>query len=233
MYFKKSQQNAARNLAARTLQRAWRKKKAAPVKTTSQIAKIARAVTLRAAETKSYLTGISNTNQGDNATRVWNLNYNISQGSGSTNVLGEKVHLKSIRIQGQIFSNTSSNTATKVVRMVVFRTKKALSAGSAIDITATDLYRNNGLPGQNHVDLHKVDLLYDSILTLTPQMTNQVVTRPFKINIPINRTEYFDDDNSGYFKNKNYYLAIQHHDGNALAPPTTMYFSYAVNFKDE
>lgn len=199
-----------------------------------QVSRIARSVTLRAAETKSYLKDIGNTNQPDDALRVWNLNYGISQGTTAEGIVGEKLHLKNIRIQGIVNSATQGNSNTKTVRMLVFKTKKALATGtSGIDVTVTDVMRSNIGTFRNHVDLHKVDLLYDRTLMLTPNYNNQVVSKTFTINVPINKTEYFDTDNSGFLKDKNYYFAIQHYDGNGIYTPATHSFCYSVNFKDE
>lgn len=212
----------------------FRKKRTTTTKmSTAMVARIAKSVSLRAAETKSFLGNLSSTNQGDDVCRVWNLNYPITQGVTSTNVLGEKIHLTNIRIQGLLRSNVASSEATRIVRMLVFRTKKQLASTTAVDITATDLYRSNVNVCSAQVDLHKVDLLHDQYIKLQPTIEGKTVQTNFVINIPINKTEYFDEDNSGFFKNKSYYLAFHHYDGNAITPPSQMYCTYALNFKDE
>lgn len=217
-----------------TKRRMFRKTRKVPVYTASQVARIARSVTLKTAETKSKLDNYAATNLGDNAVRAWNLTYPLSQGVTSESVLGEKINLKNIRIMGFSRVNSGSgNNNTKIVRLIIFKATKQLASSTPINITPTDLYRNNVTPPQNHVDLHKVDLLYDKMLTLTPSLASQETIVPWTINIPLNRTEYFDSDNSGFFKNKNYYLAIHHYDGNGVYVPTLHQFTVGINFKDE
>lgn len=202
--------------------------------TTKAVARIARSVTLKAAETKSYFAGYNLTPL-DNSWNAQNLIYPIAQGSNAENVIGEKMFLKNIRFKGwAAIANGSTTTATRIARMVVFATKKALTNSSVL-ITTSDLCRTGGLnyAPAAHIDLHKVDVLYDNAFELTPGIANQSVTRHFDINVPINKTVFFDADNSGYLKNKNYYMAIVGYDGNGVNAPVQFTYNFAVNFKDE
>lgn len=209
-------------------------KSAKKVTTAAQVAKIARAVTLRTSETKSYYSTYTTSPLDDNYV-AQNLIYPISQGAGSENIVGEKMFLKNIRLKGFMQINQpNATTTTRCARIIVFATKKQLTNSQTI-ITDTDLVRTGGASSSlcEHVDLHKVDLLYDNTWTLTQNLANQIETIPFNINIPINKTVYFDADNSGYLKNKNYYVAFCGRDGGLTSNPVLFVHNYAVNFKDE
>lgn len=198
-----------------------------------QVAKIAKKVVMRAAETKSSLTSYAVTPL-DAIWSVSNLSFPIGQGDTAEDVIGEKIMMKSINIRGNIYTQNNNAGTTTLCRVVVFRSKQNLTTSSA-SITATDLVRATaaGNPQQHHIDLHKVDLLYDTSFALTPQVGNsQVIQQPFVINIPINKTHYFDSDNSGLFKDKQYYLGFVGYNGIVVSSPAGCTFTAAVNFKD-
>lgn len=198
-----------------------------------KVAKIAKKVVMRAAETKSSLTSY-NVTPIDGAWSVSNLSFPIGQGDTAEDVIGEKVHMKSLNIRGNIYVQNNNAGTTTIARLVVFRSKQNLTTSSAT-ITATDLVRATAStnPQQHHIDLHKVDLLYDTTLVLTPQVANsQTIQQPFVINIPVNKTHYFDSDNSGLFKDKQYYLGFVGYNGIIVSSPAGCTFTAAVNFKD-
>lgn len=199
----------------------------------AQVSKIAKKVVLKAAETKSSLTSYSMTPL-DGVWAASNLNFPIGQGDTAEDVIGEKVYLKSINIRGNIYIATPEAGITTLARVVVFRTKQNLTTSTA-SITATDLVRSPAStnPQQHHIDLHKVDLLYDSTFALTPQVSaTQVIQQPFNIVLPINKTHYFDSDSSGLFKDKQYYVGYVGYNGNVLANAAGCTFTAAINFKD-
>lgn len=211
-------------------------KATAPV-TRKEVAKIARKVTLSAAETKSYIAGYSII-PADNVWNAQNLIFPITQGSSAEAVQGEKMYIKNIRFNGFVaINNPASTSTTRSCRMVVFATKKPLTNSSAA-ITATDLVRSGGTANSmcQHIDLHKVDLLYDRKFTLLQQLGSQTVVKQFSLNIPVNRTVYFESDNAGYLKDKNYYMAVVASDGfggSGATAPAKFEYTWAVNFKDE
>lgn len=212
------------------------------VTTVGQVQTIAKRVINSAAETKSYLSGGVNISPLDDAFGVANLIFPMAQGSAATNYTGEQIYLKNLHIKGRIFTNAgaSSITNTKLCRIVVFRTKKALTNTVTNAATILDVFRNNppGLATTGHVDFTKVKLLYDQTITITPQLgtaggvQTQVINRPFDIKIPINKKEWFDADNSGYLQYSNIYIGYTSYDGNAVQAPTTCSFAWTVNFKD-
>lgn len=198
-----------------------------------QVAKIAKRVVMKAAETKSSLTSYSVTPL-DGVWNASNLSFPIGQGDTAEDVIGEKIHLKSINIRGSLYTANNNAGISTICRLVVFRSKQTLTTSSAA-ITSTDLVRSPAAtnPQQHHVDLHKVDLLYDTTLCLTPQVANnQVIQQPFNIVIPVDKTHYFDTDNSGLFKDKQYYLGFVGYNGIIVSSPAGCTFTVAMNFKD-
>lgn len=198
-----------------------------------EVVKIAKKVVMRAAETKSSITNYS-VSPLDGQWNASNLSFYINQGSTAEDVVGEKIFLKSINIRGSIFTQNPNAGIPTQCRLVLFRTKQNLTTGSTI-ITSSDLVRNPvpTNPVQHHIDLHKVDLLYDTTITLTPQVANtQVIQKDFVINVPVNKTHYFDTDTSGLFKDKQYYLAVVGYNGIIVSSPAGFQFTAALNFKD-
>jgi len=208
--------------------------------TAKKVAAIARRVTMKAAETKSYLQN-SFLDPVDDLIGCQNLIYPISQGTGAGSIIGEKLYIKNIRIKGRLYSNTATNKNSKLCRIIVFRTKKQLTNTSTNSILSSDLFQNSvgGLAAKGHVDLHKVQLLVDKTFTIHMDLGDVTGTAgyrkqiPWEINVPVNRTEYFDQDNSGYLKSSNIYLAYTASDGSATLNPAVCEYSWAVNFKDE
>lgn len=202
-------------------------------KSDKHIMAVAKKAVMQVAETKSYLNNNSSSVLLDNTTYATNLIYGMSQGTTAETYIGEKIHLQSIRLKGFLYTSiTSANT--KMFRITVIRTKKALTSSSSFAaITGTDVYRPYSFIPQAHVDLHKVDSLYDRIYTLQPQISSGVVQQPFDIRVKINRKETWDADNSGYLKNKNYYLVVTGYDTSGASYPVSCVCEWAVNFKDE
>lgn len=213
-----------------------RRKGSKKLTTRRQVAKFVKATVLKTAETKSYMASYSII-PADNTWNVQNLIYPISQGDTAETIDGEKMHLKNIRFKGFVaINNPASTSTTRLCRMVVFATKKPLTNSSG-GITVTDLVRSGGSSNSmcQHIDLHKVDLLYDRKFAITQNLTGQTVTRPFDLNIPIDRTVYFESDNAGYLKDKNYYMAVVASDGfggSAGTAPCKFEYNWTVNFKD-
>lgn len=236
-FVSKKQWTAAQGMAARKIQQAFRARRTKKVTTVAQVAKIARQVTLRAAETKSYISSNLVLNPLDGEWRVQNLIFNIPQTGTAEGVIGEKLFITNMRFRATVGLQQPSlaGLPTRYGRVVIFKTKKPLT-NSSIAITATDLVRApaSTLTLNNHIDLHKVTLLRDFTFKMPLQNTaGQLVLQQFDFNIPVNKTEYFDADNSGYLKNMNYYLAYTAYDGNGVAQVAPMSYQYSVNFKDE
>jgi len=122
-----------------------------------------------------------------------------------------------------------------VIRAVIFRSKNQITNGTTTLIPVTTQLMRAPAPGavaSQHVDLHKVDLLYDQTWVLGPTAgSNQKLRHAFQVNLQINKTHYFDSDNSGIFKDKQYYMAFVAQNG-GVPSPGFLDFEVAMNFKD-
>lgn len=235
-YMKKHQYDAARNIASRKIQSAFRNYKSRKANQVATIARIeAQKVVNKNSETKSALFSASHAPT-DDTVIVNNLVYSMTQGTSAETLVGEKFNLKNIHFRFNIFNNVggSTNSDTKVYRLIVFRTKKPLT-NSSTTITPTDLFRTNvpNLASRAHVDLSKVSLLYDKTFTMTPQQTGQRIFKPLHFKVDFNTQERFDADNSGYLKKSNIYLACTAVDGSIVAQPIAFNYTYTINYKDE
>lgn len=219
-----------------------------PVRKTGEekgkVAAIAKKVILSMAETQSP---ISNTSMSlnDNALRIQNLNRFIAQGDTSVNIKGEKVFLKNLHIKGYIQWTNGSGpvyNTPKLVRITVFKSKTTLTTTQSL-VAGSDLFRQEtgtsalAFAGQGHVDLHKNMLFYDHIFTIDARdmATTALVTDkfvPFDIRIPLNRTEYFDGDNSGDFKSGQYFLGAVLLDSAATTAACVLRYTWCWNLKD-
>lgn len=210
------------------------------------VAKIAKKVTLRTAETKSAPNYNSMTPSAGDTVQVQNLNYFMGQGTTDQTYTGTEIFVKNMNIQMQVRRNGSASFGATfndsvIARVIVFATKKALT-NTTTSITASDLFRDDGYGSYRaqlvYPDLDKVKVLYDRKINISsPVATSTTVASPsnetvFGINLPINRKKIFDNDNSGYFKDANYYLAVVYTDSVGIPSYVTFRYNWVVNFKD-
>lgn len=189
------------------------------------------------AETKSYL-GSINMVPLEDTIRCTNLVYNISQGTAKDDVVGLKYHIKNIRFNGYIYNTASANiNFNGAARIIVFRDKVKLTS-SASTLSPSDLFRVAGTNAYyamtGHVDLRKVDLLHDETILLTQPTDTARISVPVRFNIPINKTVNMDTDNSGWLKDKNFYMAFLYYtgEGDIAAASFGLIGDYSVNFTD-
>jgi len=216
--------------------------KKATVKGLTQVQKkavttIAKKVTYKVAETKSALNPNLAYSHFDDAIYAQNLNFFMAQGSNSEQIVGEKFFLKNINIKGS-FSNINSTitgNGTLTWRLAIIRTKKQLTS-TALSVSPLDIFRTNTVQQASvgMIDLHKVDLIYDKVHQISqPNLINTNQNVPFNINVQINKTHFLDQDNSGYLKDKNYYLISTCHKADSISQNTGFIrFQYVLNFKD-
>lgn len=215
----------------------------------AKMAKIAKSVVLRQAETISPINNFEfSPNYNELATR--NLNYFVSQGDTSYQIHGEKVMLKNIHMKVRLFWNggisvgVTVGNSDRIIRVLVYKTKTPLTSSYGSSITKSEVFRQESgttstlLATTGHVDLRKVTLLYDKSITFRARdmITTANVSGMLKdldINIPLNKVEYFDGDTSGYFKTGNYYFSVIYDDtiASSLAG-FTVSCQYAMNVKD-
>lgn len=200
----------------------------------AEVSKIAKRVVLRQAETKSYYQSSTNATVFDTVGYARNLIYPIAQGATSETVIGEKLHIKNIRIKGQMLFNGTTE-ADKMTRFVIIKSEKDLTNSQA-SITLSDVFRatSNGslAPTVSSPDLHKIDLFYDSgPIRVVKSYATHLPIYPIDINVNIDKTEYFDGDNSGNLKGGNYYFVFTAYDG-STANMANIAFDWTVNYKD-
>jgi len=231
-YMKVSQQNAARSLAARAIQRRWRNRRMGRVVTAAKVAQIARSVNLRQAETKqfqaaSYLNMTSDFWQGVN------LIYPMTQGTTSVNVIGEKIHLSSFNFRCLYRTDTARTDSIQYLRVALIKAKKDFTNTSA-SLSTTDLVKSPtaATPFCDMFDYHKISVIRQYKRVLIPKTTKGYATS-FDFNVKVGKNEFFQTDNGGYFKNGNYYLIAMATDGTGINTTGQFIYSYDVNFKDE
>lgn len=198
---------------------------------------LAKKATMGVAETKSYL-NVHSQSMFSDLVYAHNIMFPIAQGSNSENVIGEKFFLKNIRLRGLLQSSNGTTPSNEklFVRLALIRTKKNLTA-SASSITSTDVYRapvSTYIASQAFLDLHKIDVVCERKFTVEQPQFDAISTgTAFDINCQINKTLFFDQDNSGYLKDKNYYVIFTcHKSGGASATIGTIRYQYMINYKD-
>jgi len=199
------------------------------------VAKIARSVVQKAAESKSYYTNWT-TLFYDGLLPGVNPCYNMSQNVTAETVLGEKIRLKNIQISGFIYTAiTAGYLNSAMARIMVIHSRDKLFLANQSTVTATDMFRTggSGFRPVDALDNHKITVLSDTKFTIEPDIAAQTKHTPFMITVPINKTETFDADGSGYFKNGQYFVVMCIHDGRGSGSNYwSSKFNTAVNFTD-
>lgn len=207
---------------------------------TKKVTAIAKKAIHKEAETKSPMNNLgAGINMIPDIVYATNLTYFIAQGNSAETIDGEKVFVKNIRLKGLVFafnSATVTNTPT-TFRLMVIKTKQPLTNTNA-PITASDVFR---LPVpaytalQGHLDTHRVDILYDKVINFgQPNQANVIEHKGFEINLKINKTHFIDQENGGYFKDKNYYLVYTLCKSDAAVVNTSgvIRCQWSINLKD-
>lgn len=198
---------------------------------TSAIAKIAKKVDLRLAETKSFISTSTRSATSD----IWyasNLIYPITENTGNENVIGEKMYITNMKFRVSFVSATARTSTPQFLRVAVVKAKKDFT-NSHSAITNTDLIRSPAAAqtADDFIDQHKVIKLKDLCRSFNPQTASGASTF-WEFTVPVNRTEYFLIDNGGYFMQGNYYLCLQATDFSGINTCGTFSFTWTVNFKD-
>lgn len=147
-----------------------------------------------------------------NDLRAVNLIHHMSQGDTNVTYTGRSINLKSIHIKGRMHLENPGNQPNGICcRFMIIRTKKALTNSSSV-ITTTDVLRALGqqyFASTGHVDFGKVQLLYDKKHVVQPFNSDGNANRyiSYDIKVPFKgKKVYWDENNSGYLKDGNYYL---------------------------
>lgn len=197
----------------------------------------ARKVVLGLSETKSYYRTNFLATPVDTLLGCYNLAYALQQGDDAENYLGKKIWVKDLSVRMSISTNTT-NTIQKRARVVVFMSKQQITNLVSNSVTTNFLFRNITVGGDStnaHVDLAKVDLLYDKVVSLPINTEGGTHTKTFKnlvFKVPFNKTLTYDENNSGIFKDKQLYMGVTAFDGNGTTAPCVFDLYYTINFKD-
>jgi len=196
------------------------------------VKQIAKKTTLQVAETKVY----QNHDQLSLTSDFWqvrNLIYPMSQGTTSVNVIGEKIHLKSINLRCVYRTESARTDQIQFIRCALIKSKHDYTNTSSV-VTSTELVKSPtaNSPVCDIFDYHKITVLRQYKRVLTPQTTKGAACI-FDFNVPINKTEYFQVDNGGYLKYGNYYLVAMATDASGINTCGQFIFNWNVNFKDE
>ena len=197
---------------------------------------IAKKTTLKIAETKSAVS-VYQTDLFNDLVYALNLNYFLAQGSTSETIVGEKFFLKNIYLKGRFYSYNTASPGNSPLhcRLMVIRTKKALTNTFASQ-TISDIFRGSAVEvaTTGFPDLHKIDVIKD-VHFRVPQATigTSGTSTSFTHNLKINKTLFTDTDNSGYLKDKNYYIiATCYKADNPAVNVGALRVQWALNFKD-
>lgn len=233
-YVKKGQWNAAQNLAARTIQKAWKNRR---VTTPQAVRQIAKQVVLKEEETKSYYTNYT-AFAGDNTVIGINPMYSLNQGTGSENVIGEKIRLMSIKLRGFLYNGLPAGfTQTTHCRLMLIHSRDKLhTLAGPSTITASNIYRagGSGFLTFDSLDRHEISVIADKYFTLEPNFSGELTSKKLSLDWVIKggKSLTFDADNSGYFKNGQYFVAMVFYDGRGASNQFATKVNISVNYKD-
>lgn len=212
-YMKKSQYVAARNLAARKIQRAFRAKR----KPTKAFVTKVKQVINKVAEKKRYTydpSSFSNITSSNGCT-TWNLLNGIAQGTGQGDRIGDKIHLRSIRGAVEMINcnNVGANPVNTDItyRVIIFRGKYDYSSTS---YPYGEIFTGNegSLPNNTvaaPLDVDQITVLYDATYVLLPHPLSATTIRKHihKFTLPVNKTFTYRNDDA-FQKNSNLYLCV-------------------------
>lgn len=200
----------------------------------------AKKVLLGLSETKSYIRNEWQLTPNNGLVGVYNLCFGLAQGDDAENYLGKKIWIKdiSVRASGIV---VKTNTSQKKIRVVVFKSKVQITNAAIANGVPQDICFRQGSPVAGdptnyHVDLNKVDLLFDKLYYPPVSTEGGVHTRTYSdinFKVKLNQEFFFDNNNSGIFKDKQIYMAVMGFDGDVSAGgPILFDLYYTVNFKD-
>lgn len=218
-----------------------KKTKTAKPLTASKVAQIAKKAVMKVAETRSPIYSESR-NMYAGLVGMRNLNYFISQGDTASTIQGEKVHIKNIRfnLYGEIFNNGDTTNNEVIIRMFFLKSDRQYTNSWTLQTPAA-IFRDDGSSSPSdvartaHIDLHKNKLISKDIrVTLKPSISGQTLVLHKEFDLPINKDCYFRADNSGYFRDGDYYfvIAIQKAGDVGTVVNTALTMQWAVNCKD-
>lgn len=213
-FVKAKSYQAAQSLAAKVVQRRWRERQARRV-TVPVVKAVVKQQIQKQAEAKSNYQAWASLNY-DNLVTSVNPFYPLSQGSTAETMIGEKIHVKNLRVNGFMYNAIPSATSNDcMVRMFLIHARDKLHSGSQSNITPADIFRSggSGFRTVDSLDYHKIKVLKEVKMTIRYNANSQLIHRPFSFTYNFNKNETFDADSSGYLKNGQYFFCIITYDG--------------------
>jgi hypothetical protein len=199
------------------------------------IAQVAKRVFNKNTETKSFIGPTTVKSSFDDFLYFQNLVSPIAEGAGSENRLGERINVTSLKVNWKAtLYNTSTQTETKIMRLMVISTPKQLGTSTGT-LTQSDVFRSpSSLNAAKGVfDFHKVSVLYDKKIIVNPATQGNNDHRCGMVNVRLNKNLIFQDDASpAYLKNVNYYFVFGYVTSAGVLGYMDLHYNVMVNFKD-
>lgn len=200
--------------------------------TEKKVVQIAKRVNIKQAETKQFQ-ATNSYNMTSDSWKGVNLIYPMSQGYASTNLIGEKIFLRSITVKALYITDGARTSSTQYVRLALIKAKKDFTNSSAT-LTASDIVKTPTAATSypDIFDTHKISVLRQYKRILHPNTTSGTATS-FEFSVPIGKNEYWQSDGAGYLKSGNYYLVLNASDASGINTTGNFFITYSVNFVDE
>lgn len=174
---------------------------------------------------------------------VVNLNYFLSEGVKRYELVGTQLDLRSITMR--FYASKSQNAAAgynnSLVRILIIKSDENYTT-SVTTVAPANIFRNDGVSSSaffgttSHVDGDKVKVLSDKQIIMMPQTSANTNASDVVVNykVPIKRVEKTKGDNTGIFKNGNYFLVIcpQSSGDNTLTSPYNVAAQWSLDFYD-
>ena len=226
------------NTTLKTVQVGGKKYKQSTI-SSSSFNKAVKKVITKTAETQSFIGSHSQQIINDEA-YVHNLWGAITQGDSAEQVTGEKIMMLNnhIRLQLTMYNNsTTVSNEAGTFRVMVIATKDKLSPSVTLLSPASLCFRGtlDNLACRGHLDLHKLDVLYDKTIAFDqPNQANTSTSKPLVIKLKHNKTKFFETDGASYFKDKQVYLlyTFTKSDPSLVVTTANLSYQWTSNFKD-
>lgn len=187
-------------------------------------AKAVKAVVNKIAETKQHSTDPGYTNLFPGTLTTWNITNGLTQGNNTSQRDGDKIYIKTLRLSSQMNNYSLAGAVvngTVFYRIIIFRGKYDYSFSS---YPASEVFESNAgaVPVNNltaRLDTNQITPLYDRVVRLDQNDTNQQCAMHILKTIRVNKNFYFKDDDN-YGKVSNLYLGVVPLTQTGLGNPT-------------
>lgn len=182
-------------------------------------AKVIRKIAVKAiksqAETKNFYYHYTAQNMAGNVKYAINAYYDISQGTGDMNRIGDKIFINKVNWRMNIVVDPGLFTTVTqpqfFVRYYVVQNKARQSNGllGALQTWGGDNPIKAGYPMNGILDLEKFQVLKTKIIKFNPVNTTVKFNAYINVSIFPKKSIHYDTDNGGYLRFKNTYLIYE------------------------